>query len=453
MVARVVEARITVGRFTLQLGGAHGTVAEPAAHAEPQAESALAGALEAPPPPPSPPAALASTIEHVDEITSSVERATSVTEALVKGATLDPQTLQTQLNALIDVAERADRDGRFRDEIRLSRALVTLLSLTGRWLALVETLRRAANAAAAVGDPSGAAWAHHELGTFSLAGGNRSAATVHLDEARRLRQSQGDFAGAEVSARNLELALTTPRPGFARRALVIGAVVVAGLVLLAGGLAIGGVIGSDGGTDTDPVSTETEPTTTVKENGSPTAGDVTVKTPEDEAADWEPKVDDPDDDELTCTISVVPTSGEATVEKDCSSGTYTPPPDVSGPVSFAYSVSDGTTNPVRAVVNVIVEPVNDPPTAEDVDLTTDEDTAADWRPAVADVDDERLTCTIAEAPAHGAATIDPDCAGAAYTPSADYNGPDAFTYTVTDASGGSATADVAVTVNPVVDIT
>jgi hypothetical protein len=451
-VVSVVEARITVGRFSLVVGGPHGTEAAPAEQPEAQAENALAAALDAPAPPPSPAAAVASSIEEVDKTTSAVEQATGLAEALAKGMTLDPQTIQTQLNGLIDLAEKADREGRFEDEIRLSRALVTLLSLTGRWLALIETLRRVGNAAAAVGDPSSAAWAQHELGTFSLAGGDRAGATEHLEEARRLRESQGDLAGADASARNLALARTGGRPGFGHRALVIGAIVVGGLVLLAGGLALGGVFsGGDGSTDTEATSTD-EPTTTVKGNGPPTAGDVTVRTPEDEAVDWTPKVNDPDDDTLTCEISVVPKSGEATVEDDCSSGTYTPPPDVSGPVSFAYSVSDGKASPVRAVVNVVVEPVNDPPTASDVDITTDEDTAADWTPTVMDVDDERLTCTISQTPTNGTATLDPDCKSGTYTPSADYNGPDAFTYTVTDASGASTTANATVTVNPVPDV-
>src|SRR6185503_17965153 len=121
-----------------------------------------------------------------------------------------------------------------------------------------------------------------------------------------------------------------------------------------------------------------------------------------------------------------------------------PPPDVSGPISFAYSVTDGSSNPVRAVVNVVVEPVNDPPTAEDVEVKTDEDTPADWTPNVADADGDDLTCTIAEPPRNGAATIDPGCASATYTPSLDYNGSDTFTYTVTDAAGASSTANVIV---------
>ncbi|WP_178863992.1 Ig-like domain-containing protein, partial [Thiomicrorhabdus cannonii] len=35
-----------------------------------------------------------------------------------------------------------------------------------------------------------------------------------------------------------------------------------------------------------------------------------------------------------------------------------------------------------------------------------------------------------------------------YTPVADYNGPDSFTYTITDGQGGTDTAMVTLTVNP-----
>src|SRR5262245_328376 len=221
----VVAARITVGRYTLSLGGPHGTVAEPAEHAEQQSQAALAGALSAAPPAqPSGAAEVASSIEDVNQTTSAVEDATHLAEALARGLTLDPQTLQTQLNGLIDLAEKADGEGRYKDEIRLSRALVTLLSLGSRWLALIEMLRRAGSAAAATGDPASSAWAHHELGTFSLAGGDRNAAVAHLDEARQLRESFGDFEGAEVSRRNLELARAAEHTGFGRRALVIGGI-------------------------------------------------------------------------------------------------------------------------------------------------------------------------------------------------------------------------------------
>jgi hypothetical protein len=52
-------------------------------------------------------------------------------------------------------------------------------------------------------------------------------------------------------------------------------------------------------------------------------------------------------------------------------------------------------------------------------------------------------------PSHGSATIAPG--GVKYTPAANYNGIDSFTYTISDGHGGSDTATVTMTVTPVND--
>ena len=54
------------------------------------------------------------------------------------------------------------------------------------------------------------------------------------------------------------------------------------------------------------------------------------------------------------------------------------------------------------------------------------------------------------APAHGTLVLKPD-GSFKYTPDANYNGPDSFTYTLKDANGATTTATVSLTVNPVND--
>jgi hypothetical protein len=191
----VVEVHLTVGRFTLHVGSLHGTRADPAPEPAPEPD-ALAEALRRPPPKLRAAADSVSTaVAKAEEVTAGVERANDLVTALAKGLTLDPKALERQVNALLDVLDRADREGRYEDELRLARALVALLALVPRWIALVEVLRRAAGAAAAVGDRAGEAWANHELGSFALGAGDAQAATHHLGAALRLRREIGDKIG------------------------------------------------------------------------------------------------------------------------------------------------------------------------------------------------------------------------------------------------------------------
>ena len=436
----MVEARITVGRFSLVLGAPHGTIAEPAADQDPDAEAALEQALRTTPPPPerSPAEAVAETIEQADEITAGVEQATALAERVARVATLDPQAIRAELNTLLDLLERADREGRFAGELRLARALVTLLALTGRWAALIGVLQRAEAAAAAVGSPAGEAWAQHELGTFALAGGHPGAATAQLEQAVHTREAIGDEVGAATSRRNLELARAAHGGG--HRPLVLGIAVVIALALLAGGIAIAAEVIGD-----DPVVTTADSTT--QANRPPQAEDVRIQVDEDSTADWAPDVTDPDDDDLECSISTEPASGSAEVDSDCSDGSYTPEENFNGTDVFAYEVTDGEAS-VIAVVNVVVSAVNDPPIAEDVEVETEYETPVDWTPDVDDLDGDELACDITTQPEDGRATVAEDCTSGTYTPDPLFSGDDAFTYIVSDPAGSSATAEVRVTVAP-----
>src|SRR5207302_1171092 len=82
----------------------------------------------------------------------------------------------------------------------------------------------------------------------------------------------------------------------------------------------------------------------------------------------------------------------------------------------------------------------------------DEDTAATLNVLAndTDVDGDALTVTAVTQGAHGAVAMNAD-GTLTYTPSADYNGTDSFTYIVSAAHSGCATASVRITVNPVND--
>src|SRR3954469_22098157 len=111
-----------------------------------------------------------------------------------------------------------------------------------------------------------------------------------------------------------------------------------------------------------------------------------------------------------------------------------------------YSSREGA-NPPQLVVEQNI-PNNDPPSASNRTLITSIDTQGGWLPDVSDPDGDPVSCSIATAPAHGTATVTPDCSTGTYTPNTSYTGPDTFTYRASDSSGASSTGTVSVTVTP-----
>jgi VCBS repeat-containing protein len=96
--------------------------------------------------------------------------------------------------------------------------------------------------------------------------------------------------------------------------------------------------------------------------------------------------------------------------------------------------------------------VNFQPLAFDETVVGDEDVAITGRLTAVDADDEGLQFTLAEdgGPAHGAVDMHAD-GSFTYTPEADYNGVDSFSFIVDDGHGGIDTATVSVNVEPVPD--
>ena len=151
------------------------------------------------------------------------------------------------------------------------------------------------------------------------------------------------------------------------------------------------------------------------------------------------------------TITAVIQGANGTVTTDAASVTYTPAENFNGSDSFSYTISDGNGGTATAQVDVTVTAVNDDPVAADDTAGTAEDTAVtvDVLSNDSDVEGDSLTITAVIQGANG--TVTTDGASVTYTPNADYNGSDTFNCTVSDGNGGTATAIVTVTVNPVND--
>jgi len=94
---------------------------------------------------------------------------------------------------------------------------------------------------------------------------------------------------------------------------------------------------------------------------------------------------------------------------------------------------------------------NNPPSAGNDSANTDEDSAITINTLAndSDPDGQNLTITTVSSPANG--TTSTNGSTVTYTPKADFNGSDSFSYTISDGASGSATATVSISVNPVND--
>ena len=191
-------------------------------------------------------------------------------------------------------------------------------------------------------------------------------------------------------------------------------------------------------------------------NDPPTASNAALSTSEDqsETVDLSGKVHDPDDgdSELSLSIGSGPSHGSIQTVSGLTV-TYAPDQNYSGSDNFTYTVSDPKGKTATATVSVSVSAVNARPTAEDASMTVKEDRSAtlNLAPKVADeeTDDTNLTLSIESAPSHGQASV--SGLDVTYSPHADYNGSDQFTYKVSDGAK-SATATVHATISQRPDI-
>jgi VCBS repeat-containing protein len=159
---------------------------------------------------------------------------------------------------------------------------------------------------------------------------------------------------------------------------------------------------------------------------------------------------DLDGDALAVTgIELQGAGGVAAFDSGTGAITYTPNAGFSGPDTFAYSLTDGTVS-VAGLVNVTVAPVpgeNDAPVANDDSASGDEDDSltGDVLANDVDLDSANLSAILVGGPAHGALTLNAD-GSFTYTPDADFNGPDSFTYRANDGALDGNVATVALTV-------
>ncbi|MDL1916138.1 tandem-95 repeat protein, partial [Anaerolineae bacterium CFX4] len=144
---------------------------------------------------------------------------------------------------------------------------------------------------------------------------------------------------------------------------------------------------------------------------------------------------DIDGDPLTAVLVVGPTNGTLTLNGD-GGFVYTPNANFNGSDTFTYKANDGTADSNVATVTITVNPVNDAPVAVNDAYATDEDTALNVAtPGVltndTDAEADPLTTVLVVGPTNGTLTLSSD-GGFTYTPNANFNGSDSFTYRTSD---------------------
>ena len=134
--------------------------------------------------------------------------------------------------------------------------------------------------------------------------------------------------------------------------------------------------------------------------------------------------------------------------------TYTPNANYNGADSFTYMVTDAASGEsLTRTVYLTIKPVADL-TANADNVATNEDTPVSGSVATNDstTSGGTLAYVLNSNPAHGTLVFQTD-GSYTYTPNADYNGTDSFTYTVIDAAAGERmTQTVTLSIAPVVDI-
>lgn len=190
-------------------------------------------------------------------------------------------------------------------------------------------------------------------------------------------------------------------------------------------------------------------------NYAPVAADQSLSTDEDAALIGQLNATDRDDDLITYTLETDAAHGKVTVNLD-GTFTYTPDANYNGPDSFRFRAADPDSAFTIGTVSIDIAPVNDAPNAADDEYSVDEDgvlTAAALEGVLGnddDVDGDTLTAALVSGPDHGELFLNGD-GSFTYTPDANFNGADIFTYKVSDGQGGEDTATVTITVNPVND--
>jgi uncharacterized repeat protein (TIGR01451 family) len=126
-----------------------------------------------------------------------------------------------------------------------------------------------------------------------------------------------------------------------------------------------------------------------------------------------------------------------------------PAANLSGTTTITVTVNGSNSQSMSDTFLLTVNPVNDAPVANSQSVTTNEDTPKAITLTGSDVDSSSLNYIIVAGPSHG--SLSGVAPNVTYTPAANYNGTDSFTFKINDGSADSNVATVSITINAVND--
>ena len=197
---------------------------------------------------------------------------------------------------------------------------------------------------------------------------------------------------------------------------------------------------SHDGRDFSNVSTITLNVTAV--NDAPVALAQTISTTRNSNAAIDLVAIDAESDPLTYTLVSSPTHG--LLSGALPTLLYTPEANFVGDDSFQFQARDPQGAATVATVNITVLPTNTAPLAENLVLTTVQESAVAVNLMASDVDEDELAYTLVTSPTHG--TLIGAGTEWVYTPAANFIGVDSLTFKVNDGQADSALAIVTLNV-------
>jgi hypothetical protein len=160
------------------------------------------------------------------------------------------------------------------------------------------------------------------------------------------------------------------------------------------------------------------------------------------------------DEASISSYSAVSANGGTVTQINDGIFTYTPAANYNGSDSFTYTIQDSDGQTDTATVTINITPVTDgTPDAKDDVVSTDEDIPLTLiNPLLNDIlPDEATIIDFQSVSLHGASISQESDGTLTYTPIANYNGVDSFTYTIKDSDGQTDTASITINIAPVND--